>query len=71
MILGWIAIEAERAGARVKGLGGTMLLFVPLFAPFTLLTYPQVFVYCGLVQGLALTVIFLRAVEYPLEVAGA
>ena len=45
-----------------------MLLFVPLFAPFTLLTYPQVFVYCGLVQGLVLAVIFLRAVELPLEV---
>ena len=67
IILGWIAIEAQRAGVKVKGLRGTMLLFVPLFAPFTVLTYPQVFVYCGLVQGLVLAVIFLRAVELPLE----
>lgn len=70
IILGWVAFEAERAGVKVKGLKGTMLLFVPLFAPFTLLTYPQVFVYCGMVQGFVLAVIFLRAVEYPLEVGG-
>jgi hypothetical protein len=71
MILGWIAIEAQRAGVKVKGLGGTMLLFVPLFAPFTLLTYPQVFLYCGLIQSVVLAVIFLRALELPLKVGDA
>jgi hypothetical protein len=71
MILGWIAIEAQRRGVKVKGLGGTMLLFVPLFAPFTLLTYPQVFLYCGLIQSMVLAVIFLRAVELPLKVGAA
>ena len=70
VVLGWVAIEAERAGVKVKGLRATMLLFVPLFAPFTLLTYPQVFVYCGMMQGFVLGVIFLRAVELPLAVGG-
>jgi len=68
LLLGWIAIRAQRAGVRVKGLPGTMLLFVPLFAPFTVLTYPTVFVYCGLVQALVLGVLFLCALEYPFAV---
>jgi hypothetical protein len=68
LLLGWVAMRAQRAGVRVRGLQGTMLLFVPLFAPFTLLTYPTVFVYCGLVQALVLAVLFLCAVEYPFAV---
>ena len=68
VLLGWIAIRAQQAGVRVRGLQGTMLLFVPLFAPFTLLTYPTVFVYCGLVQALLLLVLFLCALGYPFDV---
>jgi hypothetical protein len=68
LLLGWVAIRAQRAGVRVKGLLGTMLLFVPLFAPFTVLTYPTAFVYCGLVQALVLAVLFLCALEYPFGV---
>jgi hypothetical protein len=68
LLLGWVAIRAQRAGVRVKGLLGTMLLFVPLFAPFTVLTYPTAFVYCGLVQALVLAVIFLCALEFPFAV---
>jgi hypothetical protein len=71
LLLGWIAIRAQRAGVRVKGLQGTILLFVPLFAPFTVLTYPTVFVYCGLVQALVLVVLFLCALEYPFAVEQA
>ncbi len=71
LLLGWIAICAQRARVQVKGLQGTMLLFVPLFAPFTLLTYPTVFVYCGLVQALVLAVLFLCALEYPFAVGTA
>ena len=71
LLLGWIAIRAQRARVQVKGLQGTMLLFVPLFAPFTLLTYPTVFVYCGLVQALVLAVLFLCALEYPFAVGTA
>jgi hypothetical protein len=66
-VLGWVAIRAQRAGVTVPGLKTTMLLFVPLFASFTLLTYPQVFVYCGVVQALVLVTLFLRATEYRFE----
>jgi hypothetical protein len=48
-----------------------MLLFVPLFAPFTVLTYPTAFVYCGLVQALVLAVLFLCALQYPFAVRRA
>jgi hypothetical protein len=71
LLLGWIAISAQQAGVQVKGLLGTMLLFVPLFAPFTVLTYPTAFVYCGLVQALVLAVIFLCALEFPFAVAAS
>ena len=48
---------------------GTMLLFVPLFTAFTVTTYPQVLVYCGLVQALVLVALFCCALEYPFAVA--
>jgi hypothetical protein len=72
MVLAWVAIGAERAGMRVKGLRGTMLLFVPLFAPFTVFTYPRALVFCGLIQSLVLLVLFFCALEYPfVQMAGA
>ena len=69
-VLGWVAIRAQRAGVTIPGLKATMLLFVPLFAPFSVLTYPQALVFCGMVQSVVLLVLFLRAAEYPLEVVG-
>ncbi len=64
-VLGWVAIRAQRAGTRVRGLLGTMLLFVPLFSAFSLLTYPKQHVYCGLVQAVVLVAIFFCALEFP------
>jgi len=52
----------------VKGLQGTMLLFVPLFVPFTLLTYPRELLYNGVLQAVALGLLFLCALEYPFEI---
>jgi len=71
LLLGWIAVRAQRAGVRVKGLLGTMLLFVPLFAPFTVLTFRGALMFCGLLQALVLAVLFLRALEYPFAVEQA
>jgi len=68
-VLAWVAIRAEQAGVRVRGLLGTMLLFVPLFTAFTVTTYPQALVYCGLVQALVLVALFCCALEYPFAVA--
>ena len=67
-VLAWVAIREEQAGERVRGLLGTMLLFVPLFTAFTVTTYPQVLVYCGLVQALVLVALFCCALEYPFAV---
>jgi hypothetical protein len=65
VVLGWVAICAERAGVRIKGLRGTILLFVPLFAPFTVFTYPKAILYCGLIQSFVLLGLFFCALEYP------
>jgi hypothetical protein len=46
-----------------------MLLLVPLFAPFTVPTYPAAFVYRGLVQALLLAVLFRCALDYPFVAA--
>jgi len=69
-VLCGLAIRAQRAGVTVARLKTTMLLFVPLFAPFTVLTFPRVLVFCGLVQAVVLAVLFLRAAEYPLALPG-
>jgi hypothetical protein len=67
-VLGAVAIQAAHARLQVPGLLRTMLLFVPLFVPFPLLMFPSIFVFCGLVQSLALLVLFLCALEYRFEV---
>ena len=69
-VLAWVAIRAEQAGVKVRGLQGTILLFVPLFSAFTLMTYPTALLFCGLVQALVLVVLFLCALEYPFAVEG-
>jgi hypothetical protein len=68
LLLGWIAIRAQQAGVRVRGLRGTMLLFVPLFVPFTVLTFPKALLYCGMLQSLVLLMLFFAALEYPFAV---
>jgi hypothetical protein len=67
IVLGWTAIRAQRAGVRVPKLQGTMLLFLPLFAPFTVLTFPAAFLFCGIVQSLVLLALFFCALEFPFE----
>jgi hypothetical protein len=67
-VLCGVALQAARAGVVVPGLKKTMLLFVPLFVPFTVLTFPQAVLYCGLVQAVVLVVIFACAVQYRFEV---
>jgi hypothetical protein len=41
-----------------------------LFTAFTVTTYPQARVYCGLVQALVLVALFCCALEYPFAVGG-
>jgi hypothetical protein len=65
LVLLFLAIRADRIGARVAGLSTTILLFIPLFASFQLFTFPSVFLFCGIMQAILLLVVFLYAVQYP------
>ena len=70
-VLCGLAIRAQRVGVPVPGLKGTMLLFAPLFAPFTVLTFPQVLLFGGLVQAVLLVALFGCAMRFPFSVDGA
>jgi hypothetical protein len=71
MMLVFLAVRAERAGVRVRGLTGTILLFVPIFAAFMIFTYPRVLLFGGLIQSLMLMCLFLRAVQFPFSTEAA
>jgi Glycosyltransferase family 87 len=59
---------AEKAGVTLRGLRGTMFLFLPLFGSFMLLTFPRVFLFGGLLQGVMLIILFCCALEFPFGV---
>ncbi len=65
LMLVFLAIRAERAGMRIPGLTGTILLFVPIFAAFTIFTYPKVYLFGGLIQAVMLISLLLRAAQFP------
>ena len=65
LMLVFLAVRAERAGVRVRGLTGSILLFVPIFAAFMIFTFPRVLLFGGLIQSLMLICLFLRAVQFP------
>jgi hypothetical protein len=65
LMLMFLAIRAERAGVRIPGLTGTILLFVPIFASFTIFTYPRALLFGGLIQALMLISLVLRASQFP------
>jgi hypothetical protein len=69
LVLLFLGIRAEQAGVKIAGLRGTMLLFVGLFASFTLFTFPHAFLYGGLIQALMLVMMFVCSLEYPFAMA--
>jgi hypothetical protein len=71
LMLVFLAIHAERAGVRIPGLTGTILLFVPIFASFTIFTYPRALLFGGLIQALMLMSLLLRAIQFPFSSEGA
>jgi hypothetical protein len=71
LMLVFLAIRAERAGVRIPGLPGTILLFVPIFAAFTIFTYPRALLFGGLIQALMLMSLLLCAVQFPFSTEAA
>jgi hypothetical protein len=76
LVLLFVSIDEQNAGAersegQVRGLKLTVLLFVPLFAAFTLFLFPRVFVFDGLVQAALLAALFGCALLFPFAVDGA
>ena len=71
VLLGAVSIQAGRAGVHVPGLRVTILLFLPLFLPFTVLTFPTRLMFCGLLQAFVLCLLFLCSLQYRFEVPGA
>jgi hypothetical protein len=67
VVLVFVAIRAEQAGVRVKGLKAVMGMLVGLFASFMVFTFPRVGLFGGLVQACLLAGVFLCAVEYRLD----
>jgi len=67
----FVAVRARRAGMRVRGLAGTILLFVPLFCSFTVLTWRGVWLFGGLVQSGLLGALFVCALRFPFLEDGA
>ena len=65
LLLTFVAIEAKRVGVKIAGLQGTLLLFIPLCMPYTLVAFPRLFAFWGLVQLAALSSLFLCALQYP------
>ncbi|MGI4828047.1 MAG: glycosyltransferase family 87 protein [Janthinobacterium lividum] len=70
LVLTAAAIRAQARSTALRGLQMTLLLFVPLFTPYTLLLSPQIFIFCGLTQSLVLLLLFLCALEFPFELLG-
>ena len=71
LVLMFLAIREAREGVRIPGLRGTLLLFVLMFASFTLFTYPAVFLYGGLFQAFVLLLLFMSALQYPFAIGEA
>jgi hypothetical protein len=65
LLLVFLAIRAEKRGARVPGLNATILMFLPLFSSFTLFTFPTKMIYAGIMQSVVLVLLLLCAATYP------
>lgn len=70
LVLVCVTIRDERNRVSLRHLQGAFLLFLPLSLPYTLLLYPKILVFCGLVQSVALLLLFLRATDSPFGALG-
>lgn len=66
-VLVFLAIRADRAGARIPHLDMMILLFLPVFSPFALFTVPALHIYGGVAQACMLVGLFVCATVFPFE----
>jgi hypothetical protein len=67
LVLVLLALRAARAGVRVPGLSVTILLFLPVFACFSLFTFKSVLLFGGLIQGACLVILLLCSAVFPFD----
>ncbi|HEY5329590.1 MAG TPA: glycosyltransferase family 87 protein [Acidobacteriaceae bacterium] len=65
LVLVFLAVRAAKAGVEIRGLSTTILLFVPVFAAYTLFTFSKIHLWGGVVQGLFLVWLFVWVVRFP------
>lgn len=62
-----LCIAAERQHLVVPGLRSAILLFLPVFASFTLFTFRKVYLFGGMLQSVILLCIIISALQHPFE----
>lgn len=67
LALVFLCIAAHRRHITVPGLRSTVLLFVPVFASFTLFTFRKAYLFGGLIQSLILLCILVSSLQHPFE----
>jgi hypothetical protein len=66
LVLVCCALQTQQSTFSMSRLQETLLLFIPLFAPYTLLLFPRALLFCGLLQSLTLLLLLLCALRLPL-----
>jgi hypothetical protein len=67
LVLVMLAVRAARAGMLIPGLHTTILLFLPLFACFTLFTFKTYLIFGGLMQGACLVALLICSAHFVFE----
>lgn len=67
VLLVLVVLRGERTVEVVPGVRGTLMLFLPVFASFTLVTFPKVFLFGGLLQAAVLAMLFAASLMFRFE----
>ena len=70
VLLVLLVIEAQRRRVTVPGLRGVILMFVPVFAAFSVFTFRRALLFGGLIQSFVMMWILIAALQYRFELPG-
>lgn len=65
LLLMCVAVRSWRAGTSVRDLNATLCLLLPVFGSFTLMTFPKLFLFGGMIQAGLLLLLFVAALRFP------